>query len=343
MTGSLALRQSRYPEAPARLAVFEAILGRLVPAPGTEAVALASMWPLQQAALQPVRAGEGRETRAAGQLVSPAYFDTLSIPLRAGRAFGVHDRTGTEPVVIVSETLARRLWDDENAVGRYVEGPPPHSSEPEIRRRIVGVVADVRQGPLDDDLADVYVPLFQEPGRFAFAFIRSSTPPDRTLATLRETIRQVDPEIAIVRSSPMSDLADQAVAGSRLLAGLLAGFAAAAAALSLVGVYGAVAYAVRQRERELAVRVAIGADPSRIVRLMVRQSAVVLAAGITLGLAGALVVGRLLESQLFGVAPADPMALAGMAFAFGAAALAATWWPARRAARTDPAIALRAE
>lgn len=343
MTGSLALRQSRYPEAPARLAVLESILNRLAAAPGNEAVAYGSMWPLQQAALQPVRSGEGRETRAAGQLVSPSYFDTLAIPLRAGRAFSATDRIGTERVVIISETLARRLWDDGNAVGQYLTGPSPHTSEPEIRRRVVGVVADVRQGALDGDLADVYVPMLQEPNRFAFAFIRSSTPADRTLASLRETIRQVDPEIAIDRTAALADIADRSVAGSRLLASLLAGFAIAAAGLSLVGVYGAVAYAVRQRERELAVRVAIGADPSQIVRLMVRQSALVLAAGIALGLAGSLVVGRLLESQLFGVAPADPIALAGMASAFGVAALAATWVPARRASLTDPAIALRAE
>jgi ABC-type antimicrobial peptide transport system permease subunit len=133
------------------------------------------------------------------------------------------------------------------------------------------------------------------------------------------------------------------VASPRFLATLLGGFALTAAVLALVGAYGVVAYAVRQREREIAVRMAIGAGRAQITRLFVRQGAVVLGAGLALGVIGALAAGRLLESQLFGVTASDPMALAAVAGAFGLAGLAAIWWPARRAAATDPALALRAE
>jgi putative ABC transport system permease protein len=343
VTGSLTLRQSRYPDAPSRVAIYDRLMKRLEAAPGNEAVAFSSMWPLQQAGPQPVTSAAG-DARVPATLASPGYFAALGIPMRAGRPFTAADRHGAEPVAIVSETLARRLWPGASPIGAYLSMPPPHTaSQPATRRLVVGVAADVRQGALDADLADVYVPLLQEPGRFAFALVRTSAPPDTALRLLTDAARDADPEIAIDRGSTFGALADRAVAGSRLLASLLAGFAIVAALLSLVGIYGAVAYAVRQREREIAVRVAIGANPARIVRLFVRQSAGVVACGLALGIPAALAVGRLIESQLFGVTARDPGALLAAAAAFAAAALAATWWPARRAAATDPAIALRSE
>jgi putative ABC transport system permease protein len=343
VTGSLTLRQSRYPDAASRVVVFDELTVRLAASPGTEAVALSSMWPLQQAGRQPVRTGDS-EMQVATQLISAGYLEALNIPLRAGRTFTAADRHGAESVAIVSETLARRLWPDGSAVGRYLSVPPPHTSgQPAVTRLIVGVAADVRQGPLDEDLADVYVPMLQEPGRFAFVLLRSPGPSDRVLASMTTVLRDIDPEIAVDRATPLQAIADRAVSGSRLLAKLLAGFAMAATLLALVGVYGAVAYAVRQREREIAVRVAIGADPARIVRLFVRQGILMLLAGLALGVPAALLGGRLIQSQLFGVTPGDPVVLGAAAASFSVAVLVATWWPARRAAATDPSIALRAE
>ncbi len=343
VSGSLTLRASRYPDAPSRAAVFEAMRSRLAQAPGTSAVAFTSMWPLQQAAAQPVRAESGAETRAPAQLVGPGYFETLGIPLRAGRALTAADRHGAELVMVVSETLARRLWPAGDALGRVASIPQPHSTQPPVSRRVVGVAADVKQGPLDDELADAYVPLLQEPGRFAFALLRHAAPPPQALDLLRDAVRTADPEIALDRTVTLAELADRAGTGPRLLAGLLAGFALAAVLLALVGIAGAVAYAVRQREREIAVRVALGAAPAQVVRLFLRQGAAVLGAGLALGVPAALGVGRLLESQLFAVGPRDPLTLAVSALLFGAAALGATWWPARRAAATDPSVALRVE
>jgi putative ABC transport system permease protein len=343
VSGSISLRASRYPDGPSRAAVYDRLLSRLASTPGTRAVAFTSMWPLQQPAQQPVRAG-AQETQAPAQLVSPGYFEALAIPLRAGRAFTAADRHGTEPVVVISETLARRLWPGESAVGRYLSVPPPHTTgQPAVTRLVVGVAGDVRQGPLDSELADVYAPLLQAPGRFAFALLRGTGSPDAALEHLRAGAREADPEIAVDAAAPLAATADRAVAAPRLLAALLAGFALAAALLSLVGIYGAVAYVVRQREREIAVRVAIGADPDRIVRLFLRQGAAVVAAGLALGIPAAIGLGRLMESELFGVTPADPAALLVASAALGTAAFIATWWPARRAAATDPSIALRSE
>ena len=212
-----------------------------------------------------------------------------------------------------------------------------------MSRTIVGVVGDVRQGPADVDLADLYVPILQPPGRFAFALMRTSGGDAPAIAALRSAFRDIDPEISVFRAGPLQARVDELTAGPRFVASLLSAFAAIAALLALVGVYGVIAYAVRQREREIALRLALGANPAQLIWLFVRKGSWILLGGLGLGLMGALAGGRLIESQLFGVTARDPLAFAGAVAAFGVAGLAAVWWPSRRAARTDPAIALRLE
>jgi hypothetical protein len=320
---------------------------RLGVVPGVETVGLGTTWPMQQPRPESVeRAGDGQaSTRSAVHAVSPGYFATLDIPIEAGRAFHGSDRLGSEPVALVSATLARRLWPGGDAVGSRIRVPEAQErGEPlPVVRLVVGVVADVRQQPADADLADVYVPLLQTPGRFAFVQVRTAGSPEHWLAPFRAAFRDIDPEISVQRARPLQALVDEATARPRFLATLLTSFALVAGALTLVGVYGVMAYAIRQREREIALRIAIGADPGRITRLLVRQGGVVLAAGLALGIVGALAGGRLIEAQLFAVTPRDPLALALAVGTFAAAGLLAIWWPSRRAAATDPAIALRAE
>jgi len=269
----------------------------------------------------------------------------LDIPIVAGRVFTTSDRVGGEPVALVSHTLARRLWPDGNAIGRTIAIPQDQDDgEPlPVTRVVVGVVRDVRQLPADEDLADAYVPIFQTPGRFVFALIRTSGAPDTWRQQIRAAFRDIDPEIAVQRSRPLLIAMNEATSRPRFLAWLLSSFAAIAALLALIGAYGVIAYAVRQREREIAVRLAIGADPSRITRLFLRQGSWILLTGLVVGLMGVLAGGRLIESQLYGVTPRDPLTLAAAVAAFATAGLFAIWWPARRAAATDPAIALRSE
>jgi putative ABC transport system permease protein len=201
----------------------------------------------------------------------------------------------------------------------------------------------VLQSAADTELADLYIPMRQAPTRFTFILARTAGGPAGAVNPLRTALHDVDPEFVAHRARPLQSVRDETTAGARYMTSLLSAFALAAAALALIGVYGVIAYAVRQREREIAVRLAIGADPSRIVRLFVRQGAIVLAAGLALGVVATLPAGRLIESQLFGVMPRDPVAIAFAVVAFGAAGLLAVWWPARRAAATAPAIALRCE
>ena len=345
---SVTLRQNKYPDASSRLALFERMASRLSAVSGVESVGMTTAWPLQAGRLHPLTipdAAADAGTRAAVQSVSDQYFATLQIPILTGRAFAATDRSGTEPVAIVSDTLAKRLWPTGNAIGSRIVIPDDRDdADPvPVSRVVIAVVRDVKQFPADIDLADAYVPLLQPPGRFVFALIRTAGTPEEWLPQMRAAYRDIDPEIAIQRSRPLATTMNEMTARPRFLTWLLTSFALIAAGLALLGAYGVIAYAVRQREREIAVRLAIGADPARITRLFVQQGSWILAMGLGVGIAIVLAGGRVLESQLFGVTARDPLTLAVAVLAFAGAGLAAIWWPARRAATTDPALALRAE
>ena len=345
---SVTLRQNKYPDPSSRLALFERMSSRLSAVPGVESVAMTTAWPLQQGRLVPLTipdAAAEASTRAAVQSVNDAYFSTLRIPILVGRAFTASDRLGAEPVAIVSQTLARRLWPAGNAIGSRIVIPDDRDdAEPvPVSRVVVAVVGDVKQFPADTDLAEAFVPLLQPPGRFVVALVRTAGAPEDWLPQIRTAYRDIDPEIAIQRSRSLATVMNEMTARPRFLTWLLTSFALIAAVLALIGAYGVIAYAVRQREREIAVRLAIGADPARITRLFLRQGSWILAVGLAVGVAAVLAGGRLLESQLFGVTARDPLTLTAAVVAFAWAGLAAIWWPARRAATTDPALALRAE
>ena len=275
--------------------------------------------------------------------VSPDYFNVVRVPLHEGRLFTPADRVGTEPVGLVSRTLATRLWGPTGAVGRQLRVAPAANSPPSARPftvTVVGVVGDIRHAHTDNDLADAYLPLLQSPTPSAFVYLRVS---DAVGAErdLKRLLGSIDGEVAFGASRPLAEILDVQRAGARLLAYLLVVFAVFAASLALVGIYGVVAYTVKQREREIAVRLAMGADGRRITRMFLGQGAVVLAAGLMLGIGGALGLGRILRAQLFGVQPADPAVLLGMTIAFALCGLAAIAWPARAAAAVDSATALK--
>jgi ABC-type antimicrobial peptide transport system permease subunit len=206
---------------------------------------------------------------------------------------------------------------------------------------VVGVAADVRHVHTDNDLADVYLALHQFPTPAPFMYVGASGVLPRIERDLRELLARLDPDMALGAPRLLADILDQQRAGSRFLASLLGVFAGLSAALALLGIYGVIAYTVRQREREIAIRLAVGADRGMITRLFLRQGAAVLAVGLTLGVVGALLLGRLLETQLFGVRAADPVAIVAVALPFAICGLLAIGWPARAAASTDPAAALK--
>ena len=345
IVGRFSLRQRAYPDAAAWSGFYQRVLSRRGEINGAQAIGFTNSWPLQQPMSRDVGAAESSTLPLRSGIVgvSPEYFNALQIPLHEGRFFTGADRIDSAPVALVSRTLANRLWGTTSAVGRQLRIAPASNSPPTARavdRTVIGVVGDIRHAHTDNDLADAYLPILQSPFPGAFVYLRA---PDLVSAErdLRRVLNSIDGEIAFGASRPLAEILDLQRAGARFLASLLVVFALFAATLALVGIYAVVAYTVKQREREIAVRLAMGADRGRITNMFLRQGGVVLVAGLLLGIGGALALGRVLRAQLFGVQPADPVVLASMTLAFALCGLLAIAWPARAAASLDSAAALK--
>jgi predicted permease len=342
MTAGLGLRQGSYPDASSQVAFFDRLSIELPQTVGGSAIALGEYWPLQPPRPRPVETS-GSPTMTAGAsrfVVSANYFEALGIPIRDGRGFDVKDRVGSEPVVVVSATLAGHLWPRARAVGQPLilypdEGPP-------IRAMVVGVAEDVRQSHTDIDFFDTYLPLAQRGSRFAFLYVSSDRVPFPDTA-IRSAVSRIDPEVAVGAFRPLESSIEQERARPQFMAYLLTTFAGFAGVLALVGMHGVIAYAVRQRQREIAVRMAVGATASAVTGMFLREGSVLLAAGLASGIAGAVALGQVLESQLYGVEAAEPRVLGAAELVFGFTALVAMLGPALRAARTAPALVLKEE
>lgn len=288
---------------------------------------------------------EGRpDVRPAGAIaVGAEYFTTLGIAIRSGRDFTADDMRGVEPVAVVSETLARQLWPDGGAVGRYIRSTEETPEGPRRRepRRVVGVAADVRQTYGDTDVRDIYQPLVPRSyGRFGSFYMRTDHSPASLWSTMRQLAADLDPHATIHQPRPVES-EDRQVAGTRVLTGLLTAFAAIAGFLALLGIHGVTAYAVQQRERELAIRMAVGATRRAVVSLFLKESGLVLGIGLIAGLCGAVASARVLEHQLYAVPAIDIPTLAVTTALLGTAGLLAVWWPARRAASRSPVTVLK--
>jgi predicted permease len=348
---SVGLRPRSYPDAVGRAEFYARLLRRIDERTSGGSVALSDAWPLHQ--VRPTRVesvGEQASAAEAGVVrVSAGYFTTLGIQFRDGGSFAAQDRVGAEPVAVVSESLARRLWPGVRAVGQRLRVPDADATTAAhgTAHLVVGVVQDVRQVGYDDgqvhadaNALDAYVPLFQDPGRFAFLYTRLfSNAPD----ALRLTVAELDPEAAVAPPESLAAALDEARSGPRQLAWVLSAFAAFAALLALLGVYSVVAYGVRQREREIGVRLVVGADARAVTRLFVREGSPLVAGGLAAGVFGAVGLGQVLRSQLFGVEPIEPGVMVATTAVFAVCGWLALWWPARRAALVDPAHVLKDE
>ena len=346
LAGRISLSRGTYPDSAARAAAYDRVSAAIAGLDGVRDMAFASSWPLQPAPARQVgrdEPGAELQTRAGLKGVSTDFFKTLDIAIDDGRAFTADDRIGAQPVAIVSRSLAQRLWPGRRAVGARLRVGPPETAPDEAPESflVVGVAEDVRHAHTDEDLTDVYLAGRQYPSPAPFMYVRAGGLTPRLERDIRDALAGVDPDMALGTPRPLAEILEQQRAGTRFLTTLLMIFAFFAAVLALMGVYGVIAYTVRQREREIALRLAIGADRAIITRLFVRQGAAVLAVGSAMGVAAALLLGRLLESQLFGVQPADPAALAAVTIGFAACGLAAITLPARAAASIDPALALK--
>ncbi len=331
---------------PSALLGFYDRLGEQVEAESGMPAALTDFIPFVETPSQNVEvAGSASDKPSAGVLaVTPGYFLTLGVTVTQGRGFTPVDRLASEPVVVISETLAKRIAPNQSAVGLRLRLTAPQTSPDQPAsdapwRTVVGVVRDVRQTYADTDLNDAYVPFTQTPGRFTSIYVRTDRPVTAWLTDLRRTIGRINPYVTVNAANALAS-EDRQLSGAKFLTALMSGFAAFAVLLALLGIYGVTAYTVQQREREVAIRMALGATGRMVVRMFLQQGGRVLGIGLAGGLIAATVVARLLEHQIHGVQPFDLSTFIMTAAVMMLAGLLATWWPARRAAARNPNDAL---
>jgi putative ABC transport system permease protein len=292
------------------------------------------VWPAE-------RAGDERSVRQAWiQMITPGYLDALRIPVVAGRPFDARDAPGGRPVLAVSESLARALWPDQSAIGKSLV--VDYSTAGTYPYEVVGVVGDVRfRGPRSLPAAEVYFPHAQRPYLILNVALRGDAGHPPLAAEVRRILHEIDPQKPAHGVHRLADLLGATFTRERRAMELLVAFAATACLLSALGIYGTLAYRVRQRTLEIGVRVALGATRARIVGWVAGQGARLIARGSLVGLAGAALLGRLLGGLLFGVEAADPLTMLGVLVVLAILGLAATCVPAWRAAELDPAALLR--
>jgi predicted permease len=314
---------------------------------GVKAAAVASMVPLAggEGVLMTVfPEGHEQSSTAHGSLmafddVSAGYFDTLSVPLRQGRDFTSFDRADTTLVAIVNEAAARQLWPGQPALHKrftVVQSP--------VLYEVVGVAGDAVFGAVGEDPTPVvYRPLRQEYPAAAALVVRTAGDPQPLLGELRSRLQSAIPNMPVRNVGTISEQIDQGLWAPRMGAALLAIFGALAFLLAMIGIYGVMAYTVAQRRQEIGFRIAIGAQRTDVLRLVVGQGMTLALAGLGVGLALAVALGRLIAELLFGIRPYDPPTLLSVALALGLVALLACFVPARRATKVDPMVALRSE
>jgi predicted permease len=278
---------------------------------------------------------KGQHPEAFIRVITDGYFEALGIPLKAGRAFTESDRTSSEPVVVVNETLARTLWPGQNPLDQIMTQ--------DGGRRVVGVVADVHHGgPESSGGLEMYLPMRQT-GDYAEMelVVRTALPPESLAAGIRTALRPVDPNLPVTEFQTLQGLVDKVVSPRRFLVVLLAGFAGFALLLAALGIYAVISFSVNQRTKEIGIRMALGASTGVVQRDVVTKTMSLAVIGVALGAVASFLVAKWLESLLFGTKPTDPVIFTGVTLLLCLVALLAGYIPARRASRIDPMIALR--
>jgi putative ABC transport system permease protein len=350
VTFELNLPEARYQSEPNVISAYERIVDEVRSVPGVRAVGGINHLPLVRFGFNGGVTIEGRPVERAERapvvefrVVTPDYFDTMGIPLRAGRHLDARDTAAARKVVVINDAMAKRLWGDKNPLGARIR--PPFLDTGDDWYEVVGVVGDVRSWTLrTPPVPECYAPHAQAPARgLALAVRTGDAPAETVLPAIRRRIAGFDAALPLVRVQTLSTVVELAAGDSRLSSTLTAIFALLAALLATVGIYSVISYSVAQRDREIGIRVALGADRRRVMGLVLGEGLVLAGAGVALGTLGAIGLTRMLGTLLYEVSPTDPAVLFGTIVGVLLIALAAAYLPARRAMRVDPAVALRAE
>jgi predicted permease len=353
VTFDVVMPAARFPDATAMHAFYRRMLDAFRSQRTFVAVGLTSALPLSGQDLEngvtiPGFEPSQAETPVAGvRGISPGYVAAMRIPLRRGRDISDGDREGAQLVVLVNDAFARRYWPGRDPVGRQVAIGDTDSP----LRTVVGLVADVKHRGLDADARpEIHVPYLQLDAGFLTSWargvslvVRSGAAPEMVIATARQQLRAVDPALPVITPRPMTELVSEAVAQPRFQTFLLGTFALLALAVSFVGVFGLTSYFVSQRTQDIGVRMALGARPADVLRSVLAYGSKVVGVGVGVGLAASFAVARSMRALLYGVTPDDPLTFAAVAALMAVGGLIACYWPARRATRIDPTVALRAE
>jgi len=342
LTMAISLPPAKYPARHNKVVFVEQLLTRLKVLPGVKYASASMALPLIGSSVAPFQV-DGRTQLAVGerpfvdyQSVSTDYFKLMEIPLLSGRGFDEHDQETSKVVLVVNNTLAKQYWPDESPIGKTVGLGGIQGAE------IVGVVGDVRMRGLDEDLGPMAYATSSQVSLTNFRVeVKTLGDPFGLTKSVTEQILAVDKDQPVTAIQTMDQVAATSVGPQKLAMSMLGIFSALALLLASVGIYGVMSYSVTQRTQEIGIRMALGANPSDVLRLVVRQAFQLSAIGIAIGLIAALALTGLMSGLLFGVGSKDPLTFIVVSVFLTAIALFASYMPARRAARVDPIQALR--
>jgi predicted permease len=349
LTLELKMSGRRYEGAPAVKESYRQVWERLQQLPGVSAAGGVTSLPLSQMFAWGPIIVEGRTPlpgesflNADQRVVGGNYFEAMQIPLLKGRLFNEQDTPEKPRVALVDDAMARELWPNQSPLGKRIKPAGVDASGPWMT--VVGVVGRIKQDALDSDpRIALYFSHTQYPARTMNVVIRSSVAPAPLIAETKRVIRELDPDLPLYNVRTMSQRVDESLSRRRFTMLMLSLFAGLALALAATGIYGVIAYLVSQGTREIGIRLALGATRGHILRLVIRQGLSLAIVGISLGVVGAFLFARVMESLLFGISSRDAATFSAIALTLLAVALLASYIPARRAAQVDPMVSLRCE
>jgi putative ABC transport system permease protein len=353
VTCRIDLLPTKYPEDKAQAGFFRDLLKEARAIPGVETASLVTSLPFSGSrgtssfSIDGRPSEPGNEPSADRHQVAPGYFAAMGIALLAGRDFTDADDMDHPGVVIINETAAKRFWPNENPLGKRITigmGQEVKLYGKPVSCEIIGVAGNVKHEQLKDDFQpEMYIPAWHLPAQSMTLIVRGNAAPDSLINGMRQAVQSMDPDQPIRRAQTLQAAIARTVAPLRFVAALLALFAALALTLAIIGIYGVMSYAVAQRTQEIGIRMALGAQHSDVLKLVLGHGIILTLAGIALGLACALALTRVMASLLFEVKPTDAATFAVVSISLAIIAMIACYVPARRATRVDPLVALRYE
>jgi putative ABC transport system permease protein len=344
---NIGLPAIKYPKPENQIAFFNQVIARLEALPGVRAAGTTSVLPLSDnfdgrgIAVEDRPKPRGEELTVDLYIANPGYLRAMEIPLIKGRAITEQDTQDSARVVLINSTMANQLWPNEDPLGKHIKFP---GDENKPWRQVVGVVKDVSQYALDTKPPmQMYVPHPQFPTGFSTIVVKTNAEPNAMISAVRREIVAVDKDQAVFKVTTLEQLMGDSILNRKFFMLLLLVFAALALVLAAVGIYGVMSYVASQRTHEIGIRMALGAQASDVLKLIIGNGMSLALIGVAAGLAGAFALTRIMAGVLFGVSTTDTLTFASVSAGLIVIALIACYLPARRATRVDPLVALRYE